>query len=278
MDKHSKRVAEVGYPWNPDYGWQLLRRNQCYRKAVARFYLQARAVGDDWAVRLVDSLRSYDDAAEPEELKSLKSESITGTERKDLLQETLSKRVWSSSENNIFKSIDLQPSAVYYWEFFDQFGDVILFPIPAEQVIPPIFFLDFVWNFRPAAKIESEQYKSLLEVRRKAKNSSRLKRVGFLPPISINANFPISTIMKQIKQYVSKSSLREIKSTDQITKKIRWPDLEKNLRAWDLHESGKSWNEIGLGIAGQTKKRSNIIDSARNKVDSANRLISIFDR
>jgi hypothetical protein len=141
------------FAWNPDFGWQILRRCSNYQKAVEIFIKAAKRAGDK------DSLDAFkvvslDEAKRRPFTSFAYQRARRGTkDRMTLLRDqdvasnfplipTFKGRRFDSEPRRYYK---IDTSTKHYQRFYEWYGDLLLFPINPESAKPRIEGLSSLW-------------------------------------------------------------------------------------------------------------------------------------
>jgi|GEM_PF-5130000 len=275
------------YAWNPEYGWQLLRRNKTYQKVEQWFYQQA--LRDKYgSAKAIYEMLSHEGPFPKEK-------------RKDAMKTRKFEAVSTFTTDLLFDSgpMGMNLNAWYYRIFLGLYGDVLLFPISHKVKSPLPSSLNTAWLLRPVIPMNEEMERwytgvsslgnvpeprdeftdSLLKKARKLRE--RVHTVSF----AVNSNFDHGTILDE-----AKTSMREHltaipkKSSIIQTKLPRWKDFESEyLQVQELYEDalnrGDTPNKAEIARAVFRGTYASTATTKVNKrLNAMKDWIAIFDR
>lgn len=224
--------------WNPELGWQLLRRSENYQRAVAEFLAAAKKAGDS---EVLDAYRYL--SVDRRRIANKGMKGLSGEEK-------LEKRLLWLQQGN--RSIDIRdlprrklgaPSSTikidfstdHYIQFNAWFGDVIRFPVDPAVERLAVERLAGVWAFRPLSRspIIPFGYESdgLAQ-----EDDGNIFRSDSSPKLSyhilaVNSNFPLRAVLKESETY-----FREFFRGESAGSKLRprWDEVKLLLKVIKL--------------------------------------------
>lgn len=149
------------FAWNPDYGWQILRRCPNYRIAVAQFLKEAERAGDTFGLKAYKA-SSLDEAPYDDKQKyraryvpSWARRRRGSKSRKEVLRDQdeafhfpmVPNPNWRRYEidDAVPRHFEVDVTTKHYRKFFEWYGDLILFPINPDCVRPRVSALSALW-------------------------------------------------------------------------------------------------------------------------------------
>lgn len=222
------------YAWNPNFGWQLLRRSKSYHKAVAQFLMSAKKAKDTKSSR---AFTNYCIDSYPSSLKELQY--WEDAESDQFAFRSFFPKLKDRDLGNYLPQFPLDTP--YFCKFICQFGDIIRFPLNPDYRAPEGYFLNAIWNLRPSLMI-GEQYEFV---------ASSAKRIEFTPnhasdrshilKLMINTNFSEAAIMDTLHEYIQRYLNQHRKDKEGLESFApRWSDFQSYLDVWDLRESSSN--------------------------------------
>lgn len=283
-DKDRHKLA-----WNPDYGWQVLRRCPNYIKAVNQFLKVATASGDVTSLGAFEAV-SLDEAKFDTPKKKFRPLPIwlhrqdRSKSRLTRLQDQEEALHFPHIANPRFSKYNARPgirkfeidtTTNHYRQFFEWFGDILLFPIDPKCVRPRVQALSGLWALYSVKISDSSNLSDY--------NNDKLFNLS----VTINMSFSKTMIEDDLRRIVRS----KLTGKPSITEKPRWSkeSFNRYLQVMDaIYRDGVkikiSHRQVGEQCAprGWADKR----DPERSKIDWARdarryveqKLMPIFDK
>lgn len=265
-----------GYAWNPEYGWQILRRTPGYIAAVNTFLSEAKAAKDVVSLSIFNQIMASRRVLAFGRRKGTKNPTgfgdfnvydrvLTAKARADfasLIEKTASAR--SKQE----KATALQTK--HFQKFHKKYGDIIAFPLHYDQSRPFPNTLAALWNLFPVI--------SVLPIEKNIANRT------ITIEIKLNANFSDAAILQETDRVVKSALMGErhdLTPNRFLMGAKRWEHFNQQISAYDLNvEDGLGYQRIGDAILGDTEQSSATRKKwAENSIKLVkSKLIPFFDR
>jgi hypothetical protein len=265
-----------GYAWNPEYGWQILRRTPGYIAAVETFLSEAKAAKDVVSLSIFNQIMTSRRAIAFGRRKGAKNSAGFGdlsvydrvliakarASFAALFEKTTSGR--SARE----KVTALQTK--HFQRFHKKYGDIIAFPLHYGQSRPSPMTLAALWNLFPVI--------SVLPTDKNIGNRT------ITLEIKLNANFSDAAILQEtdrIVKYALMGERHDLTPNRFLMGAKRWEHFNQQINAYDLSmEDGLGYQRIGDAILGDSEQsgatRKKWAENSIKLVKS--KLIPFFDR
>lgn len=249
MGGRENKKKPHSYSWHPEYGWQLLRRTESYRKAVDVFISMAQKANDKEALAVYSRLSKAD-------FYSIKSNTqVVLSKQRDL---SLRQHIFETPSFSFIEDYNFQQDHPLFGHFepdtlsvkkrkkneleFDQnskhyqlfvkwYGDVIRFPISPELLHIDEDVLNSVWVFRPFMIASKDVFSengdaSIEEYKLNPYHYSKQDEKCSYHIIKINRNFSAERIRDEISDYFYKVASNDV----YLANKIPWDEDDFELR------------------------------------------------
>ncbi len=251
--------------WNPFFGWEVLRRSKLYQRAVLQFQQEAHAHEMERVLRLFEQISIEEDSVE------VTGPDVLGYQRK---LQSVAKEIY-----------DVPANEFPMGNFLLNYGDVLRFPIHFKVVRPWSFYLNALWQLRPAILADEDHLSAIEQERRtQLSKSTAFQRTAHIH-LEINSHFSDAMILSEAKRCLLKA-LNEIRSRTNLSpsqlgaKRPDWEEVYSYFPVWDVYQDYQS--EDGYKkLAKQffpDRPTNEGQDLVRHRIEAVNEYIDLMDR